>query len=71
MEWISVKDKVPEMNVLVLTYGNYEYVVGFLDEDKKWSAKDSDHETGEPWLRDHGAVTHWMPLPKSPKNENL
>ena len=57
-EWISVKDKLPEKDevVIICTDKNFVYAgdlmgdVWFLDNDS-WT------ET----------VTHWMPLPKPPK----
>ena len=59
-EWISVKDKLPEKDevVIICTDKNFVYAgdlmgdVWFLDNDS-WT------ET----------VTHWMPLPKPPKGE--
>ena len=57
-EWISVKDKLPEKDevVIICTDKNFVYAgdlmgdIWFLDNDS-WT------ET----------VTHWMPLPKPPK----
>ena len=64
--WVPVDDKKPETGKEVLTYGEYGYEVAFIDEDGKWNAKSTDYETGEPWLRDKGIVTHWMYLPLPP-----
>ena len=59
-EWISVNDRLPKEHENVLTYGarpSYDvvYVNRLIDK-----------ENGE-WLYD--GVTHWMPLPKPPKED--
>ena len=59
-EWISVKDRLPEKDeiVIICTNENFIYageLIGdtwFLDNDS-WTA----------------TVTHWMPLPQPPKGE--
>ena len=59
-EWISVKDRLPEKDeiVIICTDENFIYageLIGdtwFLDNDS-WTA----------------TVTHWMPLPRPPKGE--
>lgn len=66
MEWISVKDRLPEEGVLVLRYGNdvkkfdVDYIITF----------DHPHEPYI-WARllvdEYLKVTHWMPLPEPPK----
>lgn len=53
--WISVAERLPEENVAVLTWG--EQAVVLID----W------HRNGEWFVAD--GVTHWMPLPKPPKEE--
>ena len=59
-EWISVKDKLPEKDevVIICTDKNFVYA-GELIEDTWFLDNDSWTET----------VTHWMPLPKPPKGE--
>ena len=64
--WINTKDSLPETGKEVLTYSCYGFVVGTYGTDGKWDAKDTDYESGEPWLRDEGTVTHWLPLPEPP-----
>jgi hypothetical protein len=65
MEWISVKDRLPEMNELCIvttewrgivpaTYGNESWI---FDEGQGWSEKALSY------------VTHWMPLSPPPKEE--
>lgn len=61
-EWISVKDRLPKNNeiVIICTDKNFIYageLIGdtwFLDNDS-WTA----------------TVTHWMPLPQPPTQENV
>ena len=56
--WHRVEDQLPEpgQDVLVYTYfyGRSIYAVAWLDNEEKWS---------------FGTVTHWMPLPEPPKEE--
>ena len=64
MEWINIKDRLPEEGVQVLIY--------FAD-DKKYKV-DYIVCCPEPiWActleREEYKVTHWMPLPESPKYE--
>ena len=59
--WISVEDELPEVCVAVLTttpHGTQR--VGFY-EDGWWLANTTD-------LVRMGSITHWMPLPASPKS---
>lgn len=65
-EWISVKDKLPELFELVLLYipddAPFQTVrEGFLTPYRMWHAALYD--------RDYSAVTHWMPMPKPPKED--
>ena len=59
MEWVSVKDDLPECLVDVLcTYDDSSYGakivdIGWLFIDGSWSYEDI-----------YGKVTHWMPMPK-------
>ena len=64
MEWISVKDRLPEDDAMCLVYGRnwHEIVVAIYYGDGKW-------------LTCYGLtnitrfVTHWMPMPMPPKEE--
>jgi len=73
-QWISVKDRLPEVNELVV----------ILHEDKlklnhrtppvyfgRWKGSDwmevLDH-SDVPWFSET-VITHWMPLPAPPKEE--
>lgn len=74
-KWISVEDRLPDREVLAAnfakgTYGYKEYIVGYVEAVKcaepdwyrgKYYA-DNDYE-----ILDN--VTHWMPLPKPPTEE--
>ena len=59
-EWISVKDRLPEKDeiVIICTDDNFIYA-GELIGDTWFLDNDSWTET----------VTHWMPLPHPPKGE--
>lgn len=72
--WISVKDRLPEENILVLCYarsttgeGN-NYFLGALAHGEFWFLKVNDiGHVSCPVL--HWEVTHWQPLPESPKED--
>ena len=56
-EWISVKDRLPEPTYCVLVVGAYsEMAIDALGTDGEWMGMVED-------------ITHWMPLPKPPKEE--
>lgn len=60
MEWISVKDQLPEPGIPVLTFClDFDYMqTGYLIDNVEpilWSH-----------TREHEEVTHWMPLPDVP-----
>jgi hypothetical protein len=64
MDWISVKERLPDDECLVLVYmpGGWEEVwFGYLsgEDTDTWRLADG----GEPAK----AITHWMPLPEGPK----
>ncbi len=67
--WNSVKDSLPKRGKEVLTYSFYGFVVGSYDTEGKWNAKDTDFESGEPWLYEKDIVTHWTELPNPPYHE--
>lgn len=65
MEWISVKDRLPEINVLVLCLKkSKKYFIGsyigasYSNEYAAFKHAEKDMAIG---------VTHWMPLPELPK----
>ena len=61
MKWISVKDRLPEIDdSVIVAFDN-----GDVDHD--WFDTEFKH-----WARlryDTRNITHWMPLPKPPSNE--
>jgi hypothetical protein len=70
MKWISVKDRLPEENDYFLCYRTNIYrgkeislyeVLEFIEKFKVWRGN------GYPNTED---VTHWMPLPEPPKDDN-
>lgn len=58
-QWISVKDRLPELysSVLVYTWNGY-HRVWWRDEDNDWHS--------ESYAYDPEEVTHWMSLPTPP-----
>lgn len=72
MEWIKVEDELPEMYKRVLVKGDSYLVAGRqpkteyeedwgIDGDWMWSI------VNDCWCN-HYNITHWMPLPPSPKD---
>lgn len=59
MDWISVKDRLPDEAEFVLVWGSHAmpWLVQIIE------GQFTDVEDGE-WLT---GVTHWMPLPEPPK----
>lgn len=61
-EWISVKDRLPEKNSIVLVCmdnGQYKVVLtSHLSSNGEWILYDKNRK-----------VTHWMPFPEPPKEE--
>ena len=64
-EWIPVTERLPEKGQEVLVFDTRENWTGFawLRPDETWTA------LGFDFPFDLGEVTHWMPLPQSPKGE--
>lgn len=62
MEWISVKDKLPEKGISVFCYSLTDgYVV---DSFRMMIGNEPEFNgTREYWRTD---ITHWMPLPEPP-----
>ncbi len=79
MDWISVKDRLPENEEWVLALGRLEGLSriavvnchkSFFGDDRIWSIISSECGWCNQCLDD---VTHWMPLPNPPENvgENI
>ena len=71
MEWISVKDRLPTDEIECLVYPRkYHHTACF----RPWKDKEGCYEANTFTVDDENGyeyevcVTHWMPLPKSPKN---
>lgn len=79
--WISVKDRLPEdelpedskrlqIKCLVAIKGKNGYTVrtqNRIRQEQSWSSKEP--FTDWYWRFAHGEVTHWMPLPEAPKED--
>lgn len=61
-EWINIKDRLPEKNSIVLVCmdnGQYKVVLtSYLSSNGEWISYDKNQK-----------VTHWMPFPEPPKEE--
>jgi len=80
MEWISVKDRLPEEGYNVLVYlndgRNCGHSIAYWMENNWWGAMAMNEQNpririyyndgGESFL-ESCYVTHWMPLPEAPK----
>lgn len=60
-EWISVEDRLPEVDET-----GYTYVLVCMDDEFITTADFTTDESFGLW-EDSGEVTHWMPLPEPPK----
>jgi hypothetical protein len=58
-QWISVKDRLPEDDVEVLTFETGNYKVNAVSEYTQWW-----WDSNEGFKRN---PTHWQPLPKPPE----
>lgn len=62
-EWVSVEDRLSEKDDIYLVYTNEGYI-----EIDRYCLIDEDDEVWGYWWDLDKWVTHWMPLPKSPKD---
>ena len=60
MEWVSVKDRLPEVGATVIIEGGCGYYI----DGGLWRTR---MEPGNPLIQ--WKVTHWMPLPKPSTGE--
>lgn len=61
-KWISVNERLPENQFIVLAYVHHSYeLVRWNEYEEIW-----EHEFG--WFN-KDEVTHWMPLPEPPKED--
>jgi Protein of unknown function (DUF551) len=73
-EWISVKERLPEHNQIVLAWCivlDYEGVIKArferYDKRRRGSFDSSEFEEYPEILHPGQEITHWMPLPEPPK----
>jgi hypothetical protein len=68
--WISVKDRLPEMYKAVLGYAPYHNNVWAVTmrENGEWYIWSPVSRRYDPDFE--GPITHWMPMPEPPKEEN-
>jgi hypothetical protein len=74
MNWISVKEKLPEERQCVIIYGKWNFqrddacfVASVVFEDGKFLPHNHDDRLDD----DHFIATHWMPLPEPPRQEQV
>ncbi len=67
MNWINVKDRLPEesVDVLVYVYDGLGYYVSHGNYDNQ-----REHAQWRECSRNLIKVTHWLPLPKPPDDTN-
>ena|SRR5690606_17596359 len=65
MEWISVKDRLPEIKA----HGFSEFVLASTGNIQIDIVR-YDHDYNK-WIPKHLKFTHWMPLPEPPKPQEL
>jgi len=63
MEWISVKDRLPDCNDKVLVYDDYLERVLPAEFNRVF---EDIYDNCESFIT-HRYITHWMPLPEPPK----
>lgn len=75
IKWISVKDRLPEPGLRVLTWnhkGWRRYKLGIHNYERDYSATKCDWWIGDQNHRvDDGYVTHWAELPPGPGGEHV
>lgn len=61
MRWISIDDRLPEIeqDVLLWTTRSREVRVGWRCESNEWAT----------WSEEFTDVSHWMPLPSPPSRD--
>jgi len=66
MEWISVKDRLPEGDDTVIVYCGRGYgLAKYTSLTSMWHIQLFLDE----WYKARGCVTHWMPLPEPPQED--
>lgn len=65
-KWISVEERLPDAKVRCIVYYKHKY----CDDDGYWAIGVSFYNGKEFDIGLAYKVTHWMPLPEPPKQEN-
>lgn len=78
MNWISVKERLPENGDTVLVFDNGSIDLGHLPDIVERAILKATYEYQDDlpintfdcgnWMSPSFTVTHWMPLPESPKS---
>ena len=65
LQWISVKERLPEEGIRCLVYTEWERIILSERIGARWLMKEDDGQYERPayW------VTHWMPLPNPPEEK--
>ena len=63
-EWISVKDRLPEIDTQVLCFTGSSVQLAMYEGNDKWFTNYHSYT-----LEGKNLFTHWMPLPEPPKEE--
>lgn len=67
--WISVDERLPEVDEKVLTFARNKYDGSWFMDITSWTGV-KNHDEYKFWgYGDSMKVTHWMPLPEPPKEE--
>ena len=66
MEWISVKDKMPDLHKHVLVYYPSYGDQAYQGEQIKMATHEVDAEFTDNCWRHSSEITHWMELPTAP-----
>lgn len=70
MEWISVKDRLPDKACYCFVYDDLPRAEYYAKYNKKDGFYYFENEEGDyvPYKETNAKVTHWMPLPEPPKD---
>lgn len=63
-KWINVKDRLPEMKGYYLVCYHYPYIDRYDIDIVYFRGKSQ-------WAKRNEYITHWMPLPKPPKDGDM
>jgi hypothetical protein len=74
MEWISVKDRLPKKgdNIIVCLINDKPILCQVHDANIIFTdSRISFYYPTQEWVKDQyfGEITHWMPLPRTPKGK--